>query len=232
MTALMWATAVGVALWTWAHDAPWWPLAAGWSIGLVFSSPALGCSGLLGAVGFSLYRRAVGFERQRNGDEQQALLFLVRLRQLLSVRGTLAAALDEMGYRASRGGDAAEHLLNDIGRQYDVRALRFVGSVAVVVRRHGGSLIPVIDWASDAVRERQQRRQIQHLEDVARRSTLEVLAWAPLGVIGLFRLMVPSLFHTLNTTEIGQITEVAVGAITLGVMAVQAWSIQLEAKFR
>lgn len=227
------ATAAGVGVLVWLKGWSWWPVVAGWWVGIIMRDPAAMLAGLGGGVGAVLYLEANGLERARDQDEQGALLFLVRLKQLLSVKGTLAGALDEMGYRSlSSNGDAAERVVIQIAEHYRVGALLFLSRVSTVVRRHGGSLAPLVDWAVDTIQDNQSRRSARQLEEAAQRTTILVLAFAPWGVVGVFRLMVPSFYRIVVQTTIGSATVILVGAITLSVFLVLATHMKKGAAVR
>lgn len=211
----------------------WWYPALGLWFGVVQESPAVVAAGVMVGLGFGIYQKASGYERRRDEDAREALLFLVRLRQLVSVTGTLAAALDEMGYRTGwTGSDAGERVLVEVALRLKVTALTFLGRVAMLVRRHGGSLLPVVDWAADTIQTRQSLREVRHLEETAQRSTVIILALAPWGVLMVFRIMVPGFYRILMTTRIGDGALLMIGCMTLAVLAVLSQYIRREALIR
>lgn len=228
-----WAAIAGVGLYVALGDFRATGVAVGLGLGIVAQDPSLLLAGLMGGLAYAHYDRAAVRARRRDQDEQEALLFLVRLGQLLAVRGTLAGALDDMGYRSPWAGtDAGERVLVAVATQYRVGALEFLARVAVLVRRHGGSLVPVVDWARDIIQRAQSRRHARQLEEAAQRSTIVVLALAPWGVLAVFRLMVPAFYRILVTSPIGDIAVLLVGGVTLAVFLVLTAHMQREAQIR
>lgn len=233
MEAAVWAAAAGLSVWLWLNDLPWWLVAAGWVLGLLAMDPAMMIAGMAEGLGATHFIRAQAYGRARDLDEQKALLFLVRLQQLLNVKGTLSTALDDMGYRAAwGGGDAAERVLEDVARRYRVRALDFVSRVALTIRRHGGALIPLVSWAADTIQQGQSQRQARKIEDAARHTTIVVLAAAPIGIIAVFRLVIPSFYQALSRTVIGNGAILLIGGITCGVLVLLARQTWKEADVR
>ncbi len=228
----VWATAAGVAVWTWLGNRSWWFVAGGWMLGILTRYPAAMIGGLLMGLGMSGYVAALDRERRRDRDEQEALLFVERLSQLVRVRGTLSAALDDMGYRASGDGGLAEQALDAVARKLQVRALTFVSQVALLIRRHGGRLEPLLTWASDAIQQAQAQRLARKVEAEARRSTVLVLVSAPVALCGVFRLFVPAFYRTLGHTAIGNIALLTIGITSAGVLLVMAHHAQREADVR
>ena len=233
LTAAVGMAAAGMAMYAWLRGWRWWALALGWDVGLAMRGPAAMLAGLGAALGGTFYLEARHFEHWRDHDEQRALVFLMRLKQLLPIKGTLAGALDEMGYRpASLGADAAEHVIADVAAQYRVASLTFLSRVALIVRHHGGSLEPVVTWAADRIQQNQSRRYTRQLEAAAQHATILVLAFAPWAVIGVFRLVVPSFYRIMTSTLIGHSTVVLVGVVTLIVFLVLASHTHREARDR
>lgn len=233
MTEVACAIVAGVGFYIWIREVPAWPAAIGMIFGLVQHSPTMITVGVGVGLGFALYLQAAAFENQRDHDEQTAMLFLVRLRQLLGVTGTLGGALDEMGYRSlSVGSDAAEQLVSRLSQDLRVGVLSFLGRVALLVRRHGGSLVPVVDWAADGIQKSQSLRHARQLEEAVQRSTIVVLAVAPGGVLFIFRFIVPSFYRIILTTGIGHFAILMIGAVTFGVLMILSQHIRKEAEVR
>ncbi len=235
MTAaiVVWAAAAGSAAWVWLTGGMWWTLAAFWAWGLILQAPGVMVGGLFTAVGWNELLKARRFAVSRDRDEQAALLFLVRLDQLLRVRGTLAGALQDMGYRSPLGGSAAgEKVLAQVADGYQVSALSLVSRVARVVQRHGGSLSPLLAWAIDAVHGAQSRRHGRQLEEAAQRSTVVVLAFAPWAIVGIFRMVVPTFYQVLSTSSLGAGTLAGIGAATAVVLIILARHENREAMLR
>lgn len=231
--SVVWATFAGSAVWVWLTGGLWWPLAVFGGWGLLLQSPGVMVGGLLTAIGWNQLVTARRFAASRDRDEEAALLFLVRLDQLLRVRGTLAGALQEMGYRSPlRGADAGERVLAQVAAGYQISALSFVSRVVRVVHRYGGSLSPLLAWAVDAVHGDQARRHGRQLEEAAQRSTVVVLAFAPWGVLGIFRVAVPSFYRTLAGSPLGGGTLAGVGVATAVVLSILAHHERREAMQR
>lgn len=210
-----------------------WPLAAGALSGVATQNPYVLIAGLMVGTAFSQYLDVMDYADGRDRDQQAALLFVVRLGQILTVRGSLAAALDEMGYRSSRvGSDAAERVLSRVAQDLRVEPLTFLTRAVAVVRRHGGSLSPVLDWARDAIQEAQGVRYARQLEEAVQRSTMVVLALAPWGVALLFRVFIPGFYQSLMTTRLGSIAVLAIGMTTYGVFWVMIRHMREEAWVR
>jgi hypothetical protein len=233
MTQMVIAVAWGSAVYVWLQELPWWTLAAGWGFGLTTADPAIMSANLVVGMGLGVYLKARAYEVKRDSDEQSALIFLLRLRQLLAVRGTLAGALDEMGYRPSRNSsDSGEEVIKDVAERYRVASLTFVSRVGDLVRRHGGSWQPLLDWAAETIQHAQSRRHARQLEEAAQRSTMIVLSLAPWGIVAMFHVMVPSFYRVLTHSPIGHGTVLLVGAVTCGVFAVLAYHMREEARMR
>ena len=233
MESLVAATLVGMALFVWLRKQVAWYLALAVVGGLLTKDDWILMAGLWIGLGLAWYREACQLELRRDKAEQAALLFVVRLRQLLGVKGSLAGALDDMGYRSGwAGGDASERVLTDIAGQIQVATLSFLARVALIIRRHGGSLQPVADWVSGAIQNAHGIRQARRLEEATQRSTILILALAPVGVVGVFRLLVPSFYRALCTSQLGDGTILFIGICTFGVLAVLAHHIQKEARAR
>ena len=210
-----------------------WPMAIGTAAAILTRDPFVLVSGVAVGLAFGQYWRAAEYARSRDGDQQTALVFVVRLRQMLAVRGSLAGALDSMGYRSEWiGSDAGERVLNRVAKASRVEALTFLARVASAVRRHGGSLLPVVDWSAEAIQEAQGLRQTRQLEEAAQRTTIVTLALAPWGVAFLFRALIPAFFHTLTHTRIGNTAVLAVGLTTYGVFWLLVRHIRGEAESR
>jgi hypothetical protein len=221
VSALVWAVAAGVSLITWATEGEWWPLAAGWWFGLWSGDQTLMVASLLDGAVIAYYLKMRRYAASRTRDQMLALLFLVRLEQLLAITGNLAAALDDMGYGATEPyGMLAEHVLERIAENYRVKPLLFVSRVAFLVRRYGGKLHPLIAWAKDTIQTDQIDRQQQHLEQIARESTMITLALAPIAILVLFRLMIPTFFRVLSDTRLGAITVAVVSTSTAAVFSI------------
>lgn len=233
MDRILWSIAVGLLVYFGMrqYSFDWlWPA---WWLGIFSRSPTFALVGLLDGVGMTLYMRARFFERQRDRDESELLLFLERLQQLLYVRGTLAQALDDMGYRAIwSGSDAGERILDEVARRYRVQSMTLFSRIAFVIRRHGGALIPLVSWVIDSINDEHAHRMARRLEEEARRTTIMILIGAPLAIIAIFRLILPSFYHTLRTTELGQVALTWVALSTLGVLIVLARVTSEEAKRR
>lgn len=188
---------------------------------------------LIGSLGFTALGEAERFEKKRDADEFQSLLFLERLRQLWRVRGTLAGALDDMGYRPRRGSrDSAEEVLSEIANRFQVRSLTLVSKVTSIVRRHGGNLEPLLAWGAGSIQEGQARRYARQMEEQARRATVRILALAPVGVVAVFRFFIPTFYHTLKTTLMGSAALFVVGVSTGVVTWVLAFQVRREAAER
>lgn len=231
--SVVWATFAGSAVWVWMTEGLWWPLAAFGGWGLLLQSPGVMVGGLLTAVGWNQLVTARRCAVGRDRDEEAALLFLVRLDQLLRVRGTLAGALQEMGYRSPlRGADAGERVLAQVADGYQISALSFVSRVVRVVHRHGGSLAPLLAWAVDAVHGAQTRRHARQLEEAAQRSTVVVLAFAPWAIMGIFRVAVPGFYHALASSPMGGGTLAGIGIATAVVLSILAHHERREAMLR
>ncbi len=231
MGVLVEATAVGMGVYVWLRGEAAWILATGFVVGMVMQDDWMMLSGLWIGLGLAFYRDACQAETRRGEAEQAALVFMVRLRQMLGVKGSLAAALDELGYRSQwGGGDAGEQVLQAVANQFRVASLSFLAQVALMVRRHGGSLLPVAEWASDAIQNRHALRQARRLEEATQRSTILILAFAPAGVLAVFRLLVPSFYQALLTSRLGDGTILGVGITIFAVFAVLAYYIRREAQ--
>ncbi|NMP24890.1 hypothetical protein [Sulfobacillus harzensis] len=233
MSALVGAVAASVAVFCWLKGWSGLYPAVGWALGLAMRDDAAMMAGLVAGVGLAALREAERFESRRDGDEFQALMLLERLRQLWRVRGTLAGALDEMGYRSRRRSpDAAEQVLAEVADALAVRSLSLVAKVAGVVRRHGGDLDPLLAWGTGSIQEGQARRYARQVEEQARRASIKMLALAPVGVVGVFRLLVPSFYHALATTWAGDLALWATGATTAAATGVLSWQVRKEARVR
>ncbi|MCY0878674.1 MAG: hypothetical protein OWU84_07035 [Firmicutes bacterium] len=221
MSAFVWAVAVGVLVFTWARGEAWWPQAAGWGLGLWAHDRTLMVVGMVDGTVVSYYLRMRRYAEDRSRDQAWALLFLVRLEQLLSITGNLASAIEEMGYRPVEPTETmAEHVLGRIAEAYRVKPLTFVSEAALFVRRCGGKLEPLVAWAKETIQANQVAHQKERLEHMARESTMVTLALAPLGVLVLFRLAIPSFFRVLCDTRLGDGTLALVGATTALVFGV------------
>lgn len=233
MSGIVWAVASGLAVFVWLQRWPWWPLACGWDLGLVTRDSIAMVSGLAMGFGFAGYQLAQKYEKTRDHDEQEALMFVERLGQLLRVRGTLSAALDEMGFRTDwHGSDAGERILLGVADRRQVAALTTVSRMAHVLRRYGGTLDPVLEWASAAIHEGQTRRYGRQMDEAARRATILVLALAPVAVTAIFGAFIPSFYRTLMQTAVGGAAIGATGLVTGGVWLVMAYQIRKEARTR
>lgn len=233
MTALSWALIVASGVYARLRGLPLWMAAAGVLFGALQDSPALVAAGLMVAWGFGWYSQSVRQTASRDGDAQAALLFLVRLRQLLSVTGTLSGALQEMGYRLSAvGGDASEQVLQNVANRLEVDVLSFVSRVAGLVRRHGGALGVVVEWAVQRLERQQALRFARRLEEAAQRTTIVVLALAPWGVLVLFRFVVASFYRSLLSTPLGHTVLLSIAGLTATVLAILASHIRGEARVR
>ncbi|PSR21273.1 MAG: hypothetical protein C7B45_11670 [Sulfobacillus acidophilus] len=232
-TQTVMAIAAGAAVYVWLQNLPWWTVAVGWGFGLTTENAAIMSADLLVGLGLAIYLKARDYEVKRDSDEQSALIFLLRLRQLLTVRGTLAGALEEMGYRVSRSGsDSGEEVIKDVADQYRVASLTFVSRVGTLIRRHGGSLQPLLDWAAESIQHMQSRRHARQLEEAAQRSTIIVLSLAPWGVIAIFRIMVPAFYRALTSSIIGYGALGLVGVTTFSVFVTLAYHMRKEAYLR
>ena len=231
--SVVWSAAAGTAVWIWLSGGMWWPLAVSWGWGLMLQNPGVMVGGFCTAIGWGQLAAARRLASSRDRDEEAALLFLVRLDQLLRVRGTLAGALQEMGYRAPLGGaDGGEKVLARVADGYQVSALSFVSRVVRMVHRYGGSLSPLLAWAVNAVQGAQSRRHARQLEEAAQRSTVVVLAFAPWAIVGIFRIVVPTFYHALSSTLLGGGTLAGVGVVTAVVLVVLAHHERREAMLR
>lgn len=233
MSPLAWSTAVGVGLWLWLRNWPFAFAAVGWGVGLAMRDEVAMAAGLIASLGFTALGQAERYEKRRDADEFQSLVFLERLRQLWRVRGTLAGALDEMGYRSRRGTrDAAEEVLSDIANHFQVRSLVLVSKVASIVRRHGGNLEPLLAWGAGSIQEGQARRYVRQTEEQARRATVRILALAPVGVVAVFRFFIPSFYRALHNTWMGHTALLVVGVSTGVVTWILAIQVRKEARER
>ncbi len=233
MTALACAIITGIGVWTGFRGLAYWPTSLGLAFGVVQANPTLVMIGAAIGLSFAHYLDAQHFEAKRDRDEEASVLFLVRMRQLLGVTGTLGGALDEMGYRTRRPtADAGEELLGELSRELNVGVVLFFARVALLVRRHGGSLLPVIGWAADAIQRAQALRHARQLEEAAQRSTIVVLALAPFAVLMLFRGMLPSFYRILLGSTIGNAALLMIGVVTVGVLTVLTAHIRREAQVR
>lgn len=233
MTALSCALITGIGIWTWLRRLAYWPTSLGLVFGVVQANPTLVMVGAAIGLSFAYYFNAEHFEAQRDRDEEASVLFLVRMRQLLGVTGTLGRALDEMGYKTrSPAADAGEERLEELSRELDVGVLTFFAWVALLVRRHGGSLLPVTEWASQTIQHASALRHARQLEEAAQRSTIIVLALAPFAVLVMFRALVPSFYHILLGSPIGNAALLMVGAVTVAVLTVLTIHIRKEAHVR
>ncbi len=233
MSALAWSTAVGVAVWLWLRRWPFAFAAVGWGVGIGMRDGVAVTASLIASLGFTALGQAERYEKQRDADEFQSLVFLERLRQLWRVRGTLAGALDEMGYRSRRGTrDAAEEVLSEIAHAFQVRSLTLVSTVTSIVRRHGGDLEPLLAWGAGSIQEGQARRYVRQMEEQARRATVRILALAPVGVVAVFRFFIPSFYQALHNTLMGQAALLVVGVSTGVVTWILAIKVRKEAMER
>ena len=233
MTALAAASAACAAVLAWLMDLTWWYPSLGWAAGLIMRNPAAMAWGIWTGTALAFYQRAAQHEARRDRDEQEALLFIIRLRQLLTVKGTLAGALDALGYRSGwQSADASEHVLVQAAGHWRIHALSFAARAAAAVRKHGGELGPLLDWAADAIQKNQSRREARRLEEGAQRATMLVLALAPWGVVAVLRLLVPSFYRALNQTTVGTAALLAVGCTTTIVFVILSLHIEKEARIR
>lgn len=187
----------------------------------------------MASLGYTALREAGRLEIQRNRDEQEALLFTERLRQLVRVRGTLATALDEMGFRTRHvSSDAAEEVLAEVSGRLRVGSLTMVSHISRTIRRYGGSLEPVLSWAAYRIQDEQARRHARLIDEEARRATIRILALAPLGLVIVFRFAIHPFFLSLVQTRIGSAALLLVGVTTGTVLAVLAYQVRKEATVR
>lgn len=233
MGPLVEASLVGIGVFMWLRGQTAWFLVAGFGVSFITGDDWMMLAGLGLGWGLAWYEQARQWESRRDEAEQAALVFIVRLRQLLDVTGSLAGALDEMGYRSGwAGADAGERVLDDIAQHFQVAPLIFFARVAYMIRRHGGSLSPVADWASDTIQSATALRQARRLEEATQRSTMVILALAPLGMLGVFRALVPSFFQALRSSQVGDGAIALVGVSTFTVFAVLAHHVRKEVQTR
>ncbi|MDA8195109.1 MAG: hypothetical protein M0Z53_14120 [Thermaerobacter sp.] len=232
VTIILLSVASGLLVHAWMTDsADWWPGAA-WALSIPARNPWLMLSALLAGWGLGLVQKAAIFERQRDRDEQQAELTLRQLARLLPQRGSLALALEDLGYSSVVRARDAEGMLANLADQWRIEAFTVVGQVAHRAKQHGGALEPVIKQAISKIARDRRRRFQRHLDEAAKRATIQILAFAPYGILVMFAGVIPSFYHSLMSTALGHAVVLGVGLVTVLAMGALAVQIRKRAESR
>lgn len=200
---------------------PWW-WSVGFALGLVLNNAALAWA--MGLTGLGLGQYAIALRAERDGARraQQAELFLRRLQQMLIVKGSLSAALQDVSDRGQvpfRDSEA-DRMLWGVYRHWKVPVLGMVSHLASLIQHHGGSMEAVLTEAiRQSSRDRRRRHQRQ-MAEASKRMTILLLAVAPLGAVMMFWALLPPFYHALSHGPWGWITLGWTGLSGWGVLAV------------
>jgi len=216
-----WWVAAGVAWGWWAVGRSGWESAALAVPGLLLGSWALAVGGLTLGAGFrrmAVFRQATA---RRDAEEAAAEQFLEQLILVSASTPSLAQAVDKaLPPRLRPLARRIDRLGDQLVREWPLATLRQAAPAWAMLSRHGGR---VDQFARQLLAQLQLDRRMRWERDAALagpRGTMAVLALAPLVVVVLFWVVVPSFFTVIVTTVMGQAAVIASGLAGFGVLSV------------
>lgn len=219
-TAWGWWVAAAVAAALAAGRRAGWESALGALAGLGLGSWAFAVGALLLGGGYHAadqWRRRL---RDRDALDSDVEQFLEQLLLVAGAEPSLARAVDRSLPPPLRPlARRVDDLGNQLAAAWPIPAIRQATRAWQVLARHGGSVDRLARQLLAQLRLDRRLRWERTAALASGRGTIALLAGAPLGIVVLFWIMVPTFFAVLVGTLPGQAAMVLAGAVGWGVMA-------------
>ncbi len=176
-------------------------------------------------VEFSRLQEALSREKERDLLDFRSELFLRRLRYHLSGQGALASALAATPLPEGIERSDPERTLEALADHWQSPVLHQLAALAVIAHRHGGSLTTVVGNLAQALDRDRVRRHGHRSEETLQRTSIFLLALAPIAMYAGVAVFHASIARVVATTFSGHLVILWITVSTALAAEIVRWQI-------
>ncbi len=156
-------------------------------------------------VAFSRLQEAFTLEHEQDLLDFRSEMFLRRLRHHLAGHGALAAALAVTPLPAGIERSDPQRTVDALADHWRSPVLHQLAELTAIANRHGGSLTAVIENLAQVLDRDRLRRQEHRSEEALQRTSIVLLALAPMAMYGGVAIFHPSFAQVISQTAPGHL---------------------------